>query len=352
VNTGGPINNKINNALSASNRYTRLEKLYELYRVYKSNPDAKRRITREIRLIIGKLYGSNVGTSNAIRNIENATKLVRGKISSNVNKNLNRAMKTLKSGRRSSSYGYSSSRYYNNNRNRNIERLLGIVKPRAGVAAPAAVPVVAGGTQGPPVSISISNIGKVSNVGKASNVGKLSNSGKTSNAGGGYAGRGSNAGGGGYGSNAGRGSNAGGGGYGSNAGGSLGVSAPSSSGNRTLNTTPEQLIRGAGGNEAIEKGIKALKAANGNVTKAKAMSGLSNNTFTNIYALGGPVAAKKMVESRRRRRRIGAVGSKKKRVTQKPRKKYIKLTPYQFKRLTDHIKKNNLRRVLIKEITH
>jgi hypothetical protein len=132
-----------------------------------------------------------------------------------------------------------------------------------------------------------------------------------------------------------------------------------------LAATSEQLIRGAGGAEAVEQGIKALNAANGNVARAKAASRLPNNTFTNIYAMGGPVAAKKLVEQRRRRRTVGGrrvggrrVGTgtrgapgKKKRVAHKP-KKYIKLTPYQFKRLTDHIKKNNLRKVLIKEITH
>jgi hypothetical protein len=144
--------------------------------------------------------------------------------------------------------------------------------------------------------------------------------------------------------------------------GRLAVSAPTTNGNRQLAATPEQLIRGAGGAEAVEKGIKALNAANGNVNKAKATSRLPNNTFTNIYAMGGPVAAKRLVESRRRRRTVGGargrVGlgplrgpTKKKRVARKP-KKYIKLTPYQFKRLTDHIKKNNLRKVLIKEITH
>ena len=142
--------------------------------------------------------------------------------------------------------------------------------------------------------------------------------------------------------------------------GRLAVSAPTTNGNRQLAATPEQLIRGAGGAEAVEQGIKALNAANGNVTRAKAASRLPNNTFTNIYAMGGPVAAKRLVESRRRRRVVGGrrvarvglrVASKKKRVTHKP-KKYIKLTPYQFKRLTDHIKKNNLRKVLIKEITH
>ena len=139
-------------------------------------------------------------------------------------------------------------------------------------------------------------------------------------------------------------------------GGRLAVSAPTTNGNRQLAATPEQLIRGAGGAEAVERGIKALNAANGNVTRAKAASRLPNNTFTNIYAMGGPVAAKRLVESRRRRRTAGRVGlrvaSKKKRVAHKPRKQYIKLTPYQFRRLTDHIKKNNLRKVLIKEITH
>jgi hypothetical protein len=141
--------------------------------------------------------------------------------------------------------------------------------------------------------------------------------------------------------------------------GRLAVSAPTTNGNRQLAATPEQLIRGAGGAEAVEQGIKALNAANGNVTRAKAASRLPNNTFTNIYAMGGPVAAKRLVESRRRRRTVGTgtrgglrVASKKKRVAHKPRKQYIKLTPYQFKRLTDHIKKNNLRKVLIKEITH
>ena len=144
--------------------------------------------------------------------------------------------------------------------------------------------------------------------------------------------------------------------------GRLAVSAPTANGNRQLAATSEQLIRGAGGAEAVEQGIKALNAANGNVNKAKATSRLPNNTFTNIYAMGGPVAAKRLVESRRRRRTVGARGArvgtgargapgKKKRVAHKP-KKYIKLTPYQFRRLTDHIKKNNLRKVLIKEITH
>ena len=139
--------------------------------------------------------------------------------------------------------------------------------------------------------------------------------------------------------------------------GRLAVSAPTTNGTRQLAATPEQLIRDAGGAEAVEKGINALRAANGNVNKAKATSRLPNNTFTNIYAMGGPNAAKRLVESRRRRRTVGGARVKarsalaKKRVARKP-KKYIKLTPYQFKRLTDHIKKNNLRKVLIKEITH
>ena len=152
----------------------------------------------------------------------------------------------------------------------------------------------------------------------------------------------------------------------SNAGGQLAVSAPTTNGSRYTNATSEQLIRGAGGAEAVENGIKALKAANGNVARAKAASRLPNNTFTNIYAMGGPNSAKRLVEERRRRRtvggrrvgRVGRVGlgstrgpTKKKRVAPKP-KKYIKLTHHQFKRLTDHIKKNNLRKVLIKEITH
>ena len=117
--------------------------------------------------------------------------------------------------------------------------------------------------------------------------------------------------------------------------------------NGNVGVTSEQLIRAGGGSEAIEKGINALRQTGGNAAKASAISRLPMNTFTNIYAMGGPVAAKKAVESRRRRRRV----TKKKRVARKP-KKYIKLTPYQFKRLTDHIKKNNLRKVLIKEITH
>ena len=118
--------------------------------------------------------------------------------------------------------------------------------------------------------------------------------------------------------------------------------------NGNVGVTSEQLIRAGGGSEAIEKGINALRQTGGNAAKASAISRLPMNTFTNIYAMGGPVAAKKAVESRRRRRRV----TKKKPVKSKPRKQYIKLTPYQFKRLTDHIKKNNLRKVLIKEITH
>jgi hypothetical protein len=130
------------------------------------------------------------------------------------------------------------------------------------------------------------------------------------------------------------------------------ASAPTSGGSRSINATSEQLIRAAGGNEAIEKGVEALRQTNGNVNKARAVSKLPMNTFTNIYALGGPVAAKKIVASRRRRRTVATKKKTKKHVAPKPRKQYIKLTPYQFRRLTDHIKKNNLRKVLIKEITH
>jgi hypothetical protein len=147
-----------------------------------------------------------------------------------------------------------------------------------------------------------------------------------------------------------------------NAGNSrLAVSAPTTNGSRRVANTSEQLIRSAGGAEAVEQGIEALRKANGNVTRAKAASRLPNNTFTNIYAMGGPNAAKRIVEQRRRRRTVGGrrggLGplrgpTKKKRVAHKPKKQYIKLTPYQFRRLTDHIKKNNLRKVLIKEITH
>ena len=117
---------------------------------------------------------------------------------------------------------------------------------------------------------------------------------------------------------------------------------------RTVNTTTEQLVRNAGGTEKVEKALEALRTTNGNVNKARTVSQLPLSTFTNIYAMGGPVAAKKTVERIRRRRRAPA---KKKRVVHKPRRKFIKLTPYQFKRLTQHIKKNNLRTVLAKEIT-
>ena len=303
-----PVNkNNINKALNTANRFTRLQKLYELFRQTKKEDVARRtRLTREIRLVIAKLYGSNVNTSNALRNIINANRLVgRGVISTNVNKNLANALRILKneakSGGKKSGLrpkggngGYGGGGGYGGN------------KP----------PVVVGGGA-PPISIQISNVGKVSNTGKVSNSGRVSNSGTTRS---------------------------------NNGTGTLGVSAPTSSGERIVSKSAESLIRQAGGSEAIEKGIQALRAANGNVTKAKAMSRLPNTTFTNIYALGGPVAAKKYVERRRRSSKRRVAGGKK-RVTKKP-KKYIKLTPYQFKRLTDHIKKNNLRKVLIKEITH
>jgi hypothetical protein len=119
---------------------------------------------------------------------------------------------------------------------------------------------------------------------------------------------------------------------------------------RTVTTTTEQLVRNAGGIENVEKGIQALQSTGGNVNKARAKTRLPLATFTNIYALGGPVAAKKAVSRIRRRRKVGP--KKKRVVTKSKKKKYIKLTPYQFKRLTEHIKKNNLRKVLVKEITH
>ena len=318
--------NNINQAMSITNRFTRLQKLYELFRQTKDTA-RKMRLAREIRLVIAKMYGSNVSTSNAIRNITNAGRLVgRGAVSKNVNRNLETAMKILKNeaksgGKRSGLRPSGSSSYVPG------RAYGGMNMPRGGMN----MGRTAGGAgAAPPITISISNIGKVSNAGKTqvSNVGKVANSGTT---------------------------------------GRLAVSAPTTNGTRQLAATPEQLIRGAGGAEAVEQGIKALNAANGNVNKAKATSRLPNNTFTNIYAMGGPVAAKRLVESRRRRRTVGGarvvrvglrVGlgplrgpTKKKRVARKP-KKYIKLTPYQFKRLTDHIKKNNLRKVLIKEITH
>ena len=306
--------NNINQAMSITNRFTRLQKLYELFRQTKDTA-RKMRLAREIRLVIAKMYGSNVSTSNAIRNITNAGRLVgRGAVSKNVNRNLETAMKILKNeaksgGKRSGLRPSGSSSYVPG------RAYGGMNMPRGGMN----MGRTAGGAgAAPPITISISNIGKVSNAGKTqvSNVGKVANSGTT---------------------------------------GRLAVSAPTTNGTRQLAATSEQLIRGAGGADAVEKGINALRAANGNVARAKSTSRLPNNTFTNIYAMGGPVAAKRLVESRRRRRTVGPgalrAPAKKKRVARKP-KKYIKLTPYQFKRLTDHIKKNNLRKVLIKEITH
>ena len=305
--------NNINQAMSITNRFTRLQKLYELFRQTKDTA-RKMRLAREIRLVIAKMYGSNVSTSNAIRNITNAGRLVgRGAVSKNVNRNLETAMKILKNeaksgGKRSGLRPSGSSSYVPG------KAYGGMNMPRGGMN----MGRVGTGGGAPPITISISNIGKVSNAGKTqvSNVGKVANSGAT---------------------------------------GRLAVSAPTTNGSRQLAATSEQLIRGAGGAEAVEKGINALRAANGNVARAKSTSRLPNNTFTNIYAMGGPVAAKRLVESRRRRRTVGPgalrAPAKKKRVARKP-KKYIKLTPYQFKRLTDHIKKNNLRKVLIKEITH
>jgi hypothetical protein len=307
--------NNLNQALSITNRFSRLQKLYELYKKAKMDKDTAKmiRLMREIRVVIGKLYGSNVSTVNAYRNITNAERIVgRGAVSKNVNKNLSNALRILKNEAKQGGKRSGLRTTMKNYQPRTI-RNYGPGPDRIPSAGFQQGPVL--GPSAPPISISISNIGKVSNSGRVSNAGT----------------------------------------------GRLAVSAPTTNGTRQLGATSEQLIRGAGGAEAVEQGIKALNAANGNVARAKAASKLPNNTFTNIYAMGGPVAAKRIVEQRRRRRSVGGarVGTgargtpgKKKRVVRKPRKQYIKLTPYQFKRLTDHIKKNNLRKVLIKEITH
>jgi len=363
-----PNKNKsnINKALNITNRFKRLQELHKLYKTYKSDPLKKKELKRHVRIVIRKMYGTNVSFLNANRNISNAKELLSNLRTStnqnnkNITNNVNKAIKYLKRERNSKGKGFPVRRPVVSGSGRNNGgggKNNYSVKPGPGFGPEAGYGPGPGAGYGPgpgagygpsrnnrggsqpPVSITISNIGKVSNVGKVSNAGKVSNSGRVSNSG-----------------------------TTSNTGGrGLSVSAPTSNGNRQLATTSEQLIRGAGGAEAVEQGINALRAANGNVARAKAASRLPNNTFTNIYAMGGPVAAKRLVEQRRRRLRVvggrrghgGRVGrglgprvaSKKKRVARKP-KKYIKLTPYQFKRLTDHIKKNNLRRVLIKEITH
>jgi hypothetical protein len=344
VKNNKPMENKnnINKALNITNRFSRLQQLHKLYKST-TDTDKKARLKREIRKVIEKLYGTNVSLSNAIRNISNANRLLRPSGNKNINSNINRALKYLKRERNTKGKGFPARRPVVAGASggggfRPGANGGGGYKPGGGGGGfgPGGGgggfgPGVGGGfgPGAPPISITLSNIGKVSNVGKVSNAGKVSNTGKVSNAG--------------KVSNTGKVSNAG---TVSNTG-RLAVSTPTTNGTRQLAATSEQLIRAAGGEEAVEQGVKALNAANGNVSRAKSMSRLPMNTFTNIYAMGGPVAAKKAVERRRRRRPV----TKKKRVARKP-KKYIKLTPYQFKRLTDHIKKNNLRKVLIKEVTH
>jgi hypothetical protein len=88
IKTPSVPKNNINKALNITNRFSRLQKLYELFRQTKDMA-RKMRLAREIRLVIAKMYGSNVSTSNAIRNITNAGRLVgRGAVSKNVNRNL------------------------------------------------------------------------------------------------------------------------------------------------------------------------------------------------------------------------------------------------------------------------
>jgi hypothetical protein len=318
VPPSGPRNNNINKALNERDRFVRLQKLFNLYK-QTTDKTKKDKIIQEIRIIIRKLYGPGTSTAQAIRNISNANTLMRKKVNKTVNENLNRAIKFLKQTKPSS------------NRGRTYMSTSGGYIPgggggggyipgggRGGGYIPGGggggyvpggggggyVPGGGGGGYvpgggGQPISIKINTGGSRSTVGNAGSRSAVGNAGVSGN------------------------------------------------GGLTIGKTSEQLIREGGGSEAIEKGIVALRQTGGNASKASAVSKLPMNTFTNIYAMGGPVAAKKAVESRRRRRRV----TKKKRVARKP-KKYIKLTPYQFKRLTDHIKKNNLRKVLIKEITH
>jgi hypothetical protein len=300
VPPSGPRNNNINKALNERDRFVRLQKLFNLYK-QTTDKTKKDKIIQEIRIIIRKLYGPGTSTAQAIRNISNANTLMRKKVNKTVNENLNRAIKFLKQTKPSS------------NRGRSYMSTSGGYIPGGGGGGgyiPGGgggggyVPGGGGGGYVPgggglPISIKINTGGSRSTVGNAGSRSAVGNAGVSGN------------------------------------------------GGLTIGKTSEQLIREGGGSEAIEKGIVALRQTGGNASKASAVSKLPMNTFTNIYAMGGPVAAKKAVE-RRRRRRI----TKKKPVKSKPRKQYIKLTPYQFKRLTDHIKKNNLRKVLIKEITH
>jgi hypothetical protein len=276
-------NAAIEKALDEYDRFERLRKLYTLFKT-KGYEKYKPRLIQEIRSVLRKLYGS----SNARRNFENAKRLVgNGKVSRNVNSNLNIALKRLSRGRgyggvnRGGYGGVTRGGYGGGNR--------GGIQPTISVT-------------GAPVTVNVKPTTTTGSV----NVKPP---------------------------------------------GTINITPPTSNGNRYIEKTPSQLIQNGGGTEKIERGIEALRAANGNVNKARVESRLPLNTFTNIYAMGGPVAAKKAV-TRIRRHRRRTVASKKKRVAHKPKKQYIKLTPYQFKRLTDHIKKNNLRKVLIKEITH
>lgn len=276
------FNKNLRSALNESSRYERLLRLYALFQK-KEYVKYRPQIIEQMRLVIRKMYGSNVSSSNARRNIENAKRTVGGKVSKQINENLNVAMKRLgisKNGSRYGNYGRGGGNY---GYGRVVNR--GAVQPTISVS-------------GAPVTV---------NVKPTSQTGPV------------------------------------------NVRPTFNVTPPTANGNRYVQKTPNQLVQNAGGVEKVEKGIEALRAANGNVNVARQTSRLPINTFTNIYAMGGVVAAKKAVASIRRHRRHV---TKKKRVVHKPRRRFIKLTSYQFKRLTDHIKKNNLRKVLIKEITH
>jgi hypothetical protein len=312
-----PRNNNINKALNERDRFVRLQKLFNLYK-QTTDKTKKDRIIQEIRIIIRKLYGPGTSTTQAIRNISNANTLMRKKVNKTVNENLNRAIKFLKQTKPSTTSGRS---YIPTNKGYIPGGGGGGYIPGSGgggyipggggggyIPGGGGGGYIPGGGGGQPVSIKINTGGSRSTVGNAGSRSAVGNAGSRS---------------------------------------AVGNAGVSGNGGLTIGKTSEQLIREGGGSEAIEKGINALRQSGGNASKASAVSKLPMSTFTNIYAMGGPVAAKKAVE-RRRRRHV----TKKKPVKSKPRKQYIKLTPYQFKRLTDHIKKNNLRKVLIKEITH
>ena len=292
-------NAAIEKALDEYDRFERLRKLYTLFKT-KGYEKYKPRLIQEIRSVLRKLYGS----SNARRNFENAKRLVgNGKVSKNVNSNLNIALKRLSRGR---GYGgVNRGGYGGVNRGG-----YGGVN-RGGYGGVTRGGYGGGNRGGIQPTISVTGAPVTVNVKPTTTTGSVN----------------------------------------VKPPGTINITPPTSNGNRYIEKTPSQLIQNGGGTEKIERGIEALRAANGNVNKARVESRLPLNTFTNIYAMGGPVAAKKAV-TRIRRHRRRTVASKKKRVAHKPKKQYIKLTPYQFKRLTDHIKKNNLRKVLIKEITH